>query len=142
MNATAALRDAQQAASECPNDVNGWLNAARAYNALERASGVERVYRQALDSNPQDLRVVRAYADWLLRNERKREAVAIVRRLTRNSPASLSAWRYYEQVCRSAEESCAAEAARGLVDAQTRFGVDLEPGTLAPNGLFGRFVSR
>ena len=138
----AGLRDAQHAASECPNQATNWLVAARAYAAMGRPNGIDRIFSQALDENPQDLRIAKAYANWLLRDGREREAVAIARRLTRDSPASLSAWRQYEAVCQAAEAECAGQAALGLEDARTRFGIDLKPGTLAPNELFGRFVSR
>ena len=139
---TAALRDGQHAASECPNQVAAWLAAARAYAALGRANGVDRIYIQAMDVNPQDLRLTKAYADWLMRAGREREAVATARRFVRNSPASLQGWLHYQSSCQSAGADCDRQAARGLEDARTRFGVDLEPGAQAPNGLFGRFVSR
>jgi predicted Zn-dependent protease len=139
---TAALRDAQHAAAECPKLASAWLAATLAYDTLGRSYGVERIYSQALEANPQELRLAKAYATWLLANGRAREAVAIVRRLTRNMPASLGAWHYYGSVCHAANAECSAEAARGLADARTRFGMDLEPEASAPNGLFGRFVSR
>jgi tetratricopeptide (TPR) repeat protein len=137
-----ALRWAQRAASECPTYAASWIAAVKGYEALGRLSGVERIYSQALSSNRQNLQLTRGYAEWLLKNGRGREAVAIARRLTREAPALVSGWKYYMSLCARAEENCEADAARGLADARTRFGIDLEPGTLPPNGLFGRFVRR
>ncbi|MCB2074261.1 MAG: tetratricopeptide repeat protein [Novosphingobium sp.] len=137
-----ALEIGQRAAAECPNQVAAWLAAAQAYRALKIPSGVERVYSQALDSNPQNLELVRSYAGWLFENGRKREALAIARRLTREAPALVGGWRYYAAVCQRAGDDCEKQANQGLANARTRFGIDLEPGTRPPNGLFGRFVSR
>ena len=63
-----ALQFGQQAASECPNQVAAWLAAVEAYRALNIPSGVERVYSQALDSNPQNLQLVKSYAGWFFEN--------------------------------------------------------------------------
>lgn len=137
-----ALRYGQVAAAECPEDTASWLAAASAYAALNRPTGVERIFKQAFDAHPQDLRVVRGYAEWLLQNKRNREAVAIARRLTVNAPALLSGWTYYDGICRRARGGCESDAARGLENARTIFGVDLAPGSQARNGLMGRFVRR
>jgi tetratricopeptide (TPR) repeat protein len=137
-----ALQSGQLAAAECPEQVAGWIASAKAYEGLARSSGIERVYSQAFEAHPQDPRVVRAYAEWLLRQKRAREAVAIARRLTKNAPASLSAWRYYGETCRRTQSGCETDADRGFEDARTRFGVDLPVGAQAPNSLFGRFVRR
>jgi Tfp pilus assembly protein PilF len=137
-----ALRFAQQAASECPSLPSGWLLAANAYEALGRESGVNRVYGQALDANKQSSLLTRAYADWLVSQKRTREALAMARRLTRYAPALLSAWQLYGDLCRRFDNSCLAEASGGLARARTLLGIDLPPGTLPPNGLFGRFVEQ
>jgi tetratricopeptide (TPR) repeat protein len=138
----AALQSAQRAAAECPEEVSAWIANARAYQGLGRASGAERVYAQAFDAHPQDPRIVESYSEWLLSQKRAREALAIARRLTRNAPASLAAWRYYGELCRRTHSDCESEAARGLDDARTMFGIDLPVGAQAPNSLFGRFVRR
>jgi tetratricopeptide (TPR) repeat protein len=138
----AALQSGQRAAAECPEQVAAWLATTLAYDGLGRPSGTERVYSQAFDAHPQDLRIARSYSDWLLRQNRAREAVAIARRLTVNAPASMAAWEYYGDVCRRTQSGCESDAVRGLQDARTRFGVDLPIGAQAPNTLFGRFVSR
>src|SRR5690606_15648849 len=82
-----ALRFAQVAASECPDQVDSWLANARAYETLGRASGANRAYVQALDANKQSGELTRAYTRWLVSEGRTREAVAMARRLTRYAPA-------------------------------------------------------
>jgi tetratricopeptide (TPR) repeat protein len=54
-----ALRFAQQASAECPDQPGGWLASARAYQALGRKSGVDRVYGQALEANKQSSELYR-----------------------------------------------------------------------------------
>jgi len=139
---TAALQSGQRAAAECPEEVAAWLSAADAYKGLGQPSGAERVYSQAFQAHPQDVRVVRSYADWLMEQKRPREAVAIARRLTRDAPASLAGWAYYGDLCRKSQQDCEVGARSGFQEAETRFGIDLRIGSPAPNSLFGRFVSR
>ena len=139
-NPEQALRFAQQASSECPSMADGWLLSASAYQALGDASGVSRVYRDALEGNKQSQQLTAAYAKWLASQDRTREAVAIARRLTRYAPALSSGWRLYADLCRKFDQSCVGPATTGLANARTLFGVDLEPGQPPPNGLLGRFV--
>jgi tetratricopeptide (TPR) repeat protein len=137
-----ALRFAQQAAAECPDQSGAWLASARAYQALGRASGVSRVYAEALEANPQSSELTAAYARWLVSEGRSREAVAMARRLTRYAPALLSGWRLYGDLCRRFDPGCVAEANSGLATARTVLGVDPLPGEAPPNGLFGRLAER
>jgi tetratricopeptide (TPR) repeat protein len=137
-----ALRFAQLAAAECPDQSGAWLASARAYRALGRASGVNRVYAEALDADKQSSELTAAYAEWLVSESRSREAIAMARRLTKFAPALLSGWRLYGNLCRRFDADCADEADSGLADARTLFGVDPPPGAAPPNGLFGRLVER
>jgi len=141
-NAADAVRYAQQASAECPTQPGGWLASARAYQALGRESGVNRVYGQALDANKQSSELTAAYTRWLVSEGRSREALAMARRLTRYAPALASGWRLYDDLCRRFDTSCLDESRQGLADASTMFGVDLDPGASPPNGLFGRLVER
>lgn len=136
------LRFSQQASSECPSLVSSWVLSANAYDALGRNSGVSRVYAQALETNKQSTPLTAAYSEWLVSQGRIREAVAIAKRLTEYAPALLSGWRLYGDLCRKFDHSCLAEATRGLANARTLPGIDLRPGTMPPNGLFGRFVAQ
>ena len=136
------LRFAQQAASECPSMTSAWLLAASAYYALGNGSGVSRVYGQALVANKQSAPLTVAYTRWLVSQGRKREAVAIARRLTQYAPALLSGWRQYQNLCQQFDASCVAEATDGRAKASTLLGVDLPPGEPPPNGLLGRFVEQ
>ncbi|MEH6757977.1 MAG: tetratricopeptide repeat protein [Parasphingorhabdus sp.] len=140
--ANAALRFAQRAVSECPGNVNSWEHAAMAYSKLGKPVNARRVYRQGLDANKQNEPLTRKYAEWLLANGKRREAVATAKRLTQSAPSLNSGWRLYTEICTKTRSDCVTQANRGLADSKTRYGIDLLPGELAPNGLFGRFVTR
>jgi predicted Zn-dependent protease len=140
--ATNALRLAQQAAAECPGEVAAWNAAARAYMASGLDSGVSRSFQQALDANKQNRVLAEYYTDWLVKEGRHREAIAVGRRLTRYAPALVSGWRLYAELCRELQSDCLEDAERGLADSRTRFGIDLAYGSPPPNGLFGRLVER
>lgn len=137
-----AVELGQLAATECPDRPAAFDAAANAYTAWNRPTAAERIYAQGLDAMPQNLDLVRSYATWLLANGQDRQSVAIMRRYTRDNPSSVAAWNLYEEVCRKADRSCVAEAQRNASAASTRYGFDLPPGRLRPNGLFGRFVTR
>jgi Flp pilus assembly protein TadD len=141
-NAPAAVRYAQLAAAECPTEPSAWLTSARAYEALGRKSGVNRVYVQSLDANKQSSELTAAYAKWLVAEGRSREAIAFARRLAKYAPALLSGWQLYGDLCRRFDAGCVDEAAEGLANARTMYGVDLAPGTKPSNGLFGRLQER
>lgn len=140
--ASDAVRHGQQAAAECPDAVFGWRTTALAYAAQDDVFNARRVFRDGVAANPQDIRLATAYTQWLLRHGRNREAVAAARRLTNAAPALSSGWRLYAAICRRVDAGCEAEAEDGLSDAKTAYGIDLKPGELPPNGLFGRFVIR
>lgn len=137
-----ALRFAQVGAAECPEQAASWLANAKAYQALGRASGVNRAFVQGLDQNKQSSELTQEYGRWLVSEGRTREAVAMARRLTRYAPALMSGWRQYLDLCRRFQPSCVTSAERGLDEARTLLGVDLPPGTSPPNGLFGRLIER
>jgi tetratricopeptide (TPR) repeat protein len=137
-----ALRNAQRAAAECPNRSEAWLATAAAYAARDESAGVQRVYRDAINTNPQDLLLTQAYGNWLMEEGRQREALAVARSFTRKSPALLRGWSYYHSLCVRSDAGCATDPERGIADARTRYGVDLEVGKLPSNGLFGRLARR
>ena len=138
----AAVRYGQRAAAECPGRPEAAMAAALAYTAFERPSGSDRLFRDAIDANPQNLRIASAYADWLLGQGRERQAVATLRRYTRDTPASVKGWRVYADLCRRTRSGCEREAEHNRTRAARRYGIDLPPGQLQPNGLFGRFIER
>ncbi|WP_165938655.1 tetratricopeptide repeat protein [Parafrankia sp. BMG5.11] len=137
-----ALRSAQSAAAECPRRSEAWLAMAAAYSAQEDTASVQRAYRDAVRANPQTLQLTMAYGDWLLANNREREALAIARTFTRKSPSLIKGWEYFRSLCARAGKACLADASKGVADARTRYGVDLELGKRPPGGLFGRLVRR
>ncbi len=137
-----ATRSAQRAAAECPNRSDAWLATAAAYQARDEAIGVQRVYRDAIKANPQNFSIAQAYADWLAREGRHREALAVARTFTRKAPALLRGWEYYRSLCTRLDAGCENEAQRGLAEARTRYGIDRKTGELPQTGLFGRLVRR
>ena len=137
-----ALRSAQRASAECPNRSDLWQLTAKVYQAMDDDANVRRVFAQGLDANKQSEPLSRAFSEYLLAHNSSREAIAVARKLTRSAPALNSGWRLYADICAKAKSSCVTEAKEGLVDSQTRFGVDTLPGELPPNGLFGRLVTR
>ena len=137
-----ALGFAQRASSECPDQPRLWHWTANVYDAMDDEFNARRVFGQGLESNKQSQALTRAYSEYLLVHGSGREAIAVARKLTRAAPALTSGWRLYTEICTKTQSSCITEARQGLVDTQTRFGVDLLPGELPPNGLFGRLVAR
>lgn len=137
-----ATRSAQRAAAECPKRSEAWLATAAAYQARDEAIGVQRVYRDAIKANPQNFSIAQAFADWLAREGRQREALAVARSFTRKSPALLRGWEYYRSLCTRLDAGCENEAQRGLAQARTRYGIDARMGELPQTGLFGRLVRR
>lgn len=137
-----ALASAQSASSECPDRPALWQLTAKIYAAMDDEANARRVFAQGIDANKQSEPLSRAFAEYLLTRNSAREAIAVARKLTRSAPALNSGWRLYAEICKKAQSSCASEARQGLLESQTRYGVDLLPGELPPNGLFGRLVSR
>jgi tetratricopeptide (TPR) repeat protein len=137
-----SLRAAQSASAECPNRSDLWQVTAKVYSAMNDDINVRRVFAQGLDANKQSESLSRAYSGYLLAHNGSREAIAVARKLTRSAPALNSGWRLYVDICAKAKSSCVDEAKEGLIESQTRFGVDMLPGELLPNGLFGRLVTR
>lgn len=137
-----AVRLAQQASSECPQDIGAFFAAAEAYDAWERPASTRRILGQALTENPQNFTVAKTFADWLMANGEARPAVAVMRRYTRDSPSSQRGWSYYGTICTRANAGCAGEARARYASVSDRYGLDLSTGQLQPNGLFGRFVTR
>ena len=82
-----ALRSAQSASSECPDQPYLWELTALAYSGLRDPVNARRVFRQGIEANKQSESLARAYAFWSMARGNDREAVATVRRLTRSAPA-------------------------------------------------------
>jgi tetratricopeptide (TPR) repeat protein len=135
-----ALRHGQRAAAECPDRPSGWLANAAAYERRNEPANTERVYRDAIEANPQSLELAEGFGEWLVVQGRIREALAVGRVFTRKSPALLAGWAYYGTLCARAHDDCVAEAERGRSNARTLYGPDQEIGKLPTGGLFGRLT--
>jgi predicted Zn-dependent protease len=134
-----SLLSAQRATTQCPGNSMAWILAARAYAQREDEFNARRMFQQGIEANPQDSVLAGSFVKWLQEQGRNREAVTVVRRLTRNAPALLSGWRLFRDTCRQAGDSCAGAAEEGLAAARTRHGIDPPPGERLSSGLFGRF---
>lgn len=133
------VKSAQVAAAECRDMPDGYLVAARAYDALRRPAGAERIYREGIAAHPDDRALTRAYARWLLRRGREGAAESVARRLTDRVPARASSWKLLEQTCLAiGNSSCVAEARRGATAAAKNFAIDLPPGERSRNPLLGQ----
>lgn len=137
-----ALGSAQRASSECPDRPSLWQLTAKIYDAMGDETNARRVFGQGMENNKQSQPLARAYSEYLLSHNSEREAVSVARKLTRSAPALISGWQLYAEICGKVRSDCVNEARTGLKDAQTRFGVDLLPGELPSNGLFGRLSTR
>ena len=137
-----AVQSGQRASTECPDVTAAYVAAAQAYDAWDRDAAVRRIYGQGIAANPQNLMLYRKFVEWLESSGQDRRAIAVMRRFTRDSPSSLAGFELYREVCARAGDSCAREAANEKARIATRYGLDLEPGQLQPNALFGRFVRR
>ncbi|MBL0914269.1 MAG: hypothetical protein IBJ13_01740 [Sphingopyxis sp.] len=137
-----AQRSAQLAASQCSGQARAWILAADAYTRREDMENARRMWRQGIAANSQNAELARAYIDWLARTGQEREALSVARRLTHAAPALLGGWRLYRDSCQRFDPSCRQAAEAGLADAATLYAIDFAPGQAAPNGLFGRIVTR
>lgn len=137
-----ALRSAQTASSECPDQAELWQLTAKIYSDIGDKDNVRRVFRQGIEANKQNQSLSRAYSNWLLSQGNTREALAVARKITRSAPALTSGWRLYAEVCSKTDAGCATEALQGVKTSEGRYGIDLQPGQMPPNGLFGRLVIR
>lgn len=135
----AAVIPAQVVATQCRDRIDGYVLLAQAYQKANRPPAVERVSRDGIEAHPQNPRLTRLFADWLLSRGREESAVAAARRLTNVAPSRESSWRIFASVCQRAGNSvCAADAARGLARAKTVYQLDPLPGVRPPDPLFGR----
>lgn len=142
LNYRDAVYSAQLATTECPTLIESWGVLAQAYAGLGMPSQSDRAYSQGLEANPQEPWLVAQFVDWLVRNDRQREALAAKRKLVRAMPGYTPAWDSYLAHCRALSSSCERDALRGREESLTIYGVDPPPGERATSGLFGRILIR
>lgn len=134
-----AIVPAQVVATECRDRNDGHLLLVRAYMRADRPAGVERVFRDGLDTHPQDRLLSESFARWLLAQGKSRPAISAARRLTKAAPAKVSSWRLLADICgRTGENVCQAEAQAELERARRNYAIDLPPGQRTVNPLLGR----
>jgi tetratricopeptide (TPR) repeat protein len=134
-----AIRNAQEAQAQCPRITAGWLILSRAYIAKNDAPGTRQVFEQAVGILPQDHMISQAFARWLIGQKQGQRAASEIHRLTRASPALLSAWTLYQDTCKEIGDSmCLSDANRGMAEGRRNLGIDPPKGERPPAGLFGR----
>ena len=141
-NLQGALRSAQEAGSQCPDQIAAWRVAALSYSRRGDVENARRIWRQGMEANRQNSQLAGQFVGWLEANGQSREAVAVARRLSYDAPALMSGWRLYEKTCERANQPCVTDAKKGLMFAAKSYGIDLLPGQPPPNGLFGRIITR
>jgi tetratricopeptide (TPR) repeat protein len=135
----AAIRDAQQAVNECPEDPGGVLDLAQAYRAKGDLTGEFRAYDKGLSNDPQSLPVSRAYFDRSLEAKDAERARAVARRLTGAAPSLAAGWVMLAQACSVARDpACLDTAKAGLAEARTSLATDLRPGEIDRRGIASR----
>lgn len=134
-----AINDVQIIIRDNPKLRAGYLSLIEVYSAKNDKNGAKRVFADAIKQRPQDLILFRAYTKYLLENGDRIRAVSVARSLARDKPASISAWRLYQETCAEAElDRCKLEASTGEKVANVIYAIDLPPGTPPTRGLFGR----
>lgn len=137
-NLPAAVLHGQQAVAECPKFIGGWLATARAFEVAANDGQAQRVYRDAIGTNPQSIIIYREFVRHLLERSRSDEAVAIARKLTRAAPSAPSSWKLLASACR--DKACGRDAADGLGAAQKAFAIDTPSDTRPDKGLYARML--
>lgn len=137
-HAQAAAERGQRAAAECPRLTEAWIRTAQAYDRARLPRQAERVYRDGIDQNPQDLRLHKTFAEWLVARGDRAGAAAAARHLTRYAPSSPGAWELLGRIC--AEAACRTIADTGRHRASTAYLVDPASGELSRKGLYARMV--
>ena len=138
-----AVVASQTAAANCPQLPAAHLTLAHAHQLKRNTAGASLAFRHGFENNLQDSGFARTYAAWLEQTGQGSRAVAVARRLTTATPALLSGWQLYRDICAKAPElACTADAEAGMARAKTLFGVDLRTGERPPPGLLGRLARR
>ena len=138
-----AINASQMAASSCPQLATAYLVLARAHQLHGSRESVDIAFRDGFERNGQNFGLTHAYTDWLEQTGQGTRALAIARRLTINTPALLSGWKLYLELCaRVPDANCKNEAGAGLAIARRRFGVDFRSGERPLISLFGRLSQK
>lgn len=133
-NYSVAVTNAQQAASECPSELEGWLLQTSAYQASGQDIQAARVLRDAINRNPDSQRIHAAFTEWLMQSGRKDQATGVARHLVRYAPNRISTWQLLAKTCGGSD--CSMEARIGLEKATASFVLDRRPGEPPRRGLF------
>ena len=136
-NREAAVTNGQQAAAECPLQADGALVAARAYSQIGQAAQANRVYRDAINRSPADLKLHATFVSWLLSNGNAESAAGVARHLIRYAPNRISSWQLLARACGSLP--CREDAEKGLAQARSSFFMDRKPDEPRRRGLFESF---
>ena len=134
-----AVNDAQRVIADYPEWDEGYLALAAAYAARRDQVGVRRAYEQGLKARPQSLTLAGAYIGQLIALNDGQRAIEVARRFALDSPSLPAGWSQYVATCsRLQGDDCRDEAAEGLAQSKTRYGLDPVPGTPPPIAAVGR----
>lgn len=136
-----AIRDAQRAAAECPDDPGTALELGAAFRARRDLVGELRAYDDGLTNDPQSLPLARVAFDRSLEAGKLTRAVAVARRLTRAAPSTAPGWEMLTQACSIAQDSaCLTSARAGLAKARSALRRDPRPGEILRGGPLGELA--
>lgn len=135
----AAIQDLNVVVSDTPEEYQGYIALARANQAKGSLLRANQVFEQGVDFLPQSELLAAEYEAFLRETGERSRIVSLYADLTYAKPSSIPAWEAYARVCDEFKTDClGTRPASGLVNARTRYVIDLPPGTPRRTGLFAQ----
>jgi Tfp pilus assembly protein PilF len=134
-----ALKDANVASAEAPEEAAAYVALARAYRLLRRDIRARQTFEKGMDALPQDTWLAEAYKEFLRSTGDTDRIISLDRDVAFANPSSTRAWAIFLQSCqRYGDDGCAGQADGGLARAHKSFSIDEPPGTPRKRGIFSR----
>ena len=138
-NTPKAIIDLQSVIGDDPLNPAGYDMLAKAFAAQRQEWRSRQLYEEALQKMPQSQFLLKRYLQFLHASGDKQRAMNVARQFTRNSPASVRAWKEFAVQCSANNDAaCSRDAQKGAADAATLFALDDPPGVSSRRGLFGK----
>lgn len=133
-----SIIDAQQAVAECPRELGGYFELARAFQAVGDRDSEFRTFDSALEALPQDAVLIKVYYERAMGIGDVARAASVARRATRHAPSLVLGWELLGDACRrQADDVCLDQAAAGIKAARRAYALDRLPGEPLSSDLFG-----
>ncbi len=114
-----ALRDAQGAVSDDPDNVQARLTVIAVYRARGDRLRPRQLFEELLQKNPGSTVALRAYIAYLLAAKDSARALGVAQDFTFLNPARIEGWKIRQQLCVNSD--CVRDSAAGLQKAATDF---------------------